>query len=104
MQTPAQPYNNYVCYSHRYFVQVNHKGLELNGAYQYLLFTDFIILMEQSMNTVNNNTQALLYASKKAGLAVNVDKIKHVFASRNTKSRSNKYFKTAATVKDVGQT
>jgi len=79
-------------------------GLELNGTNQFLLFTDYIILMEQSMNAENKNTQALLYASKKAGLAVNVDKIKYMFASRNTQRRSNKYSKTAATFKDVGQT
>jgi hypothetical protein len=56
------------------------------------------------MNVINKNTHALLYASKKIGLAVNVEKIKYMFTSRDTQCRSNKYFKTAAKFKDLGQT
>jgi len=46
----------------------------------------------------------LLYARKKTGLAVNVDKIEYMFTSGNTQCRNNKYFKTAAKFKDVRQT
>jgi len=55
------------------------------------------------MNAVNKKTR-FLYASKKTGLAVNVDKIRYMFTSRDTQCRTNKYFKTAAKFKDVGQT
>lgn len=40
--------------------------------------------MDQGMNAINKNTHALLYASKKTDLAVNVEKIKYMFASRDT--------------------
>lgn len=62
--------------------------MELNGAYLFLLFTDYVNLLDQSMNAINKNTHALLYASKKTGLAVNAEKIKYMFTSRDTQYRS----------------
>jgi hypothetical protein len=53
------------------------------------------------MNVINKNTHALLQASKKTGLAVNIEKIKYMFASRDTQCRNIKYFKTGK-VKRLG--
>ena len=55
------------------------------------------------MLQTKTHTLYYTYASKKTGLAVNVEKIKYMFTSRDTQCRSDKYFKNAAKFKDLGK-
>jgi hypothetical protein len=57
-------------------VQVNHDGLKLNGTHQFLVCANDYILGE-SVNTINKNTEALIFTSKEISLNVNADKTKH---------------------------
>ena len=40
-------------------------------------------MLGESVHTVKENTEALVFASKEAGLIVNVDKTKYMFMSRD---------------------
>jgi hypothetical protein len=59
-------------------------GLKLNGTHQLLAYADDVNLMGNNIDTINNNTESLIDASKEVGLAVNVEKkTKYMLVSRD---------------------
>jgi len=64
-------------------VQVNQGGLKLNGTHQLLVYADGVNIMDGRVDTIKNNTEALLVCSKEIGLEVNADKTKYMVISRD---------------------
>ena len=65
-------------------VQVNQDGLKLNGTHQLLVYVDDVNILGGSVHTVKENTEALVVASKEAGLKeVNAGKTKYMVMSRD---------------------
>ena len=64
-------------------VQVNQDGLKLNGAHQLLVYADDVNILGGSVQTVKENAEALVVASKETGLKVNADKTKYMAMSRD---------------------
>ena len=58
-------------------VQVNEKGLKLNGTHQLLVYANDVNILGGSVHTVKENAEALILARKEIGLKVNVDKTKY---------------------------
>jgi len=64
-------------------IQVNQDGLQLDGTHQLLFYADDVNILGGSIHTVQNNTEALLVASKETGIEVNADKTKYMVMSRD---------------------
>ena len=57
-------------------VHVNQDDLQLNGTHQFLVNAEDVNILAGSVQTINENTEALIVASQEIGLEVNVDKTK----------------------------
>ena len=57
--------------------------MKLNGTHQLLVYADDINMLEGSIHTVNENTEALVVVSKEVGLEVNADKTKYMIVSQD---------------------
>jgi len=75
-------------------VQVNEDGLKLNGTHQLLVHADDVNILAARVHTINENTEALIVASKKIGLEVNADKTKYVVMYRDQNTEQSHSMKT----------
>jgi len=64
-------------------VQVNQDGLKLNGTHQLLAYADDINILGGSINTLKENAEALVAATREIGLEVSADKTKYMVMSRD---------------------
>jgi hypothetical protein len=64
-------------------VQVNQDGLKLNGTHQLLAYADDVNILGGSVQTVKENAEALVFATKEIGLEVNADKTKYMVMARD---------------------
>ena len=62
-------------------VQVNQKGLKLNGTHQLMVYAYDVNILRGSVHTIKKNTETLVVASKETGLEVNADKTKYMVMS-----------------------
>jgi len=64
-------------------VQVNQDGLKLNGTHQLLAYADDVNILGRSIQTLKENAEALVAATKEIGLEISADKTKHMVMSRD---------------------
>ena len=64
-------------------IKVNQDGLKLNGTHQLLAYADDVNILGGSAQTVKENAEALLVATKEIRLEVNADKTKYMVMSRD---------------------
>jgi hypothetical protein len=64
-------------------VEVDRDGLKLNGTHQLLAYADDVNILGGSVQTVKENAEALVVATKKTGLEVNADRTKYMVMARD---------------------
>jgi hypothetical protein len=64
-------------------VQVNQDSFKVNGTHQLLFYADDVNILGGSVHTVEKEAEALVVASKEAGLEVNADSTKYMVMYRD---------------------
>jgi len=59
------------------------RRVQVNVTHQLLAYADDVNTLGGSVHTINENSEALIVASKEIGLKVNVDKTKYMVMSRD---------------------
>jgi len=55
-------------------MQINQKGLILNGAHQFITYADGVYILAGSIHAVKKKRDSFLVASRKTGVDVNAEK------------------------------
>ena len=64
-------------------VQENGIGLEVNGKHQLLVYADDVDMLGENLQTVRENAEIFIKASKDIGLEVNSEKTKYMITSHH---------------------
>jgi hypothetical protein len=65
----------------------------LNGTHQSLAYADDANLLGDNIDTINKNTETLIYAIKEVGLEVSIEKTRYMVVSRDQDAGQNRYIK-----------
>ena len=71
-------------------VQVNQDDLKLSGTHQILAYADDINILGETINTIKENAEALVAATREIGLKVSADKTKYMVMSRDQNAGRNR--------------